>query len=138
MTSGTIVDLTVPSITSDEALRIARQDAERVYRDLVDLRHPVAADPDLLVEEDTDPLLLEEGAKPLCELLVRGDVPVAEEDLAHSSTKNCSMVREASAGRGGSARGGWRSSSGRNLAVGGCREKRSCAAFGADDGREKL
>lgn len=50
----------------------------------IDLRDPIEADPDLLVDEDAEPPLLEEGAELLRELLVRWDVPVAEEDLAHS------------------------------------------------------
>jgi hypothetical protein len=46
MTPGTIAELTVPSITSDQALRIARQDAERVYRDLSSYRASVSLEPD--------------------------------------------------------------------------------------------
>ena len=34
MSSTALQEVTVPDITSDEALRIARLDAERVYRDL--------------------------------------------------------------------------------------------------------
>ena len=85
-----VVFLSEESIRSD----MVRQEVEtalelRNQGELaIDLRHPIEADPDLLVEEDTEPPLLEIGAKPLRELLVRGDVPVAEEDLAHSSTKD--------------------------------------------------
>jgi hypothetical protein len=46
MTPGTIADLMVPSITSDQALRIARQDAERVYRDLSPYRASVSLEQD--------------------------------------------------------------------------------------------
>ena len=46
MTPGTIADITVPSITSDQALRIARQDAERVYRDLSPYRASVSLEQD--------------------------------------------------------------------------------------------
>ena len=46
MTFSPIADLTVPSITSDQALRIARQDAERVYRDLSSYRATVSLEPD--------------------------------------------------------------------------------------------
>lgn len=46
MTPGTITDLTAASITSDQALRIARQDAERVYRDLSPYRASVSLEQD--------------------------------------------------------------------------------------------
>lgn len=46
MTPGTIAVLTVPSITSDQALRIARLDAERVYRDLSPYRASIALEQD--------------------------------------------------------------------------------------------
>jgi len=46
MTLGTIAALTVPSITSDQALRIARLDAERVYRDLSPYRASVSLEQD--------------------------------------------------------------------------------------------
>ena len=46
MTPGTIADLMVPSITIDQALRIARQDAERVYRDLSSYRASVSLEQD--------------------------------------------------------------------------------------------
>lgn len=46
MTPSTIADLAVPSITSDQALRIARQDAERVYRDLSSYRTSVSLERD--------------------------------------------------------------------------------------------
>lgn len=59
----------------------------------VDLRHSIEADFDLLVEEDMETPRFEKGAKPFGELLVRKDVPVAQEDLVHSSTRNCSMAR---------------------------------------------
>jgi hypothetical protein len=46
MTLGTTAVLTVPSITSDQALRIARLDAERVYRDLSPYRASIALEQD--------------------------------------------------------------------------------------------
>lgn len=46
MASGTIAELTAISITSDEALKIARLDAERVYRDLSPYRASVALEHD--------------------------------------------------------------------------------------------
>jgi hypothetical protein len=46
MTPGTIANLTVPSITSDQALRIARQDAERIYHDLSPYRASVSLEQD--------------------------------------------------------------------------------------------
>ncbi|HYU33271.1 MAG TPA: hypothetical protein VEW48_14010 [Thermoanaerobaculia bacterium] len=46
MTPGTIADLTAPTITSDQALKIARQDAERVYHDLAPYRATVSLEPD--------------------------------------------------------------------------------------------
>lgn len=46
MEPGTIEKVAVPSITSDQALRIARQDAERVYRDLAPYRASVSLEPD--------------------------------------------------------------------------------------------
>ena len=46
MTLGTIATLTVPSITSDQALRIARLDAERIYRDLSSYRASVSLEVD--------------------------------------------------------------------------------------------
>ena len=46
MASGTIEEIAVPSITSDEALRIARLDAERVYRDLSSYRASVSLEQD--------------------------------------------------------------------------------------------
>jgi hypothetical protein len=46
MTIGTAASLTVPSITSDQALRIARLDAERVYRDLSPYRASIALEQD--------------------------------------------------------------------------------------------
>ena len=46
MAAGTIEEVTVPSITSDQALRIARLDAERVYRDLSPYRASVSLEPD--------------------------------------------------------------------------------------------
>jgi len=46
MAVSTIEELTVPSITSDQALRIARLDAERVYRDLSHYRASVSLEPD--------------------------------------------------------------------------------------------
>jgi len=44
--TGTTAALTAPSITSDQALRIARMDAERVYRDLASYRASVSREPD--------------------------------------------------------------------------------------------
>jgi len=41
MPSSVIPEVTAPSITSDQALRIARLDAERVYRDLSPYRASV-------------------------------------------------------------------------------------------------
>lgn len=46
MEAGTIEAVTVPSITSDQALRIARLDAERVYRDLSLYRASVSLEAD--------------------------------------------------------------------------------------------
>jgi hypothetical protein len=46
MTLGTIAALTVPAITSDQALRIARLDAEQIYRDLSPYRASVALEQD--------------------------------------------------------------------------------------------
>jgi hypothetical protein len=46
MTPSTTAVLTVPSITSDQALRIARLDAERVYRDLSPYRASIALEQD--------------------------------------------------------------------------------------------
>ena len=46
MTLGTAASLTIPSITSDQALRIARLDAERVYRDLSPYRASIALEQD--------------------------------------------------------------------------------------------
>ncbi|MFY9825489.1 MAG: hypothetical protein WAM82_29215 [Thermoanaerobaculia bacterium] len=46
MTFGTAAALKVPSITSDQALRIARLDAERVYRDLSPYRASVSLEQD--------------------------------------------------------------------------------------------
>jgi hypothetical protein len=46
MVVSTIEELTVPSITSDQALRIARLDAERVYRDLSPYRASVSLELD--------------------------------------------------------------------------------------------
>lgn len=46
MISGTMAVLTVPAVTSDQALRIARLDAERVYRDLSPYRASVSLEPD--------------------------------------------------------------------------------------------
>lgn len=46
MTPGTIADRTAPSITSDQALRVARLDAEQVYRDLSPYRVSVALEQD--------------------------------------------------------------------------------------------
>lgn len=46
MTSSTAQEIVVPSITSDQALRIARMDAERVYRDLSPYRASVALEQD--------------------------------------------------------------------------------------------
>ncbi len=45
MTPGTIA-VSVPSITSDQALRIARLDAEKVYRDLSPYRASVSLEED--------------------------------------------------------------------------------------------
>ncbi len=46
MASSVIQEVTVPSITSDQALRIARLDAERVYRDLSPYRASVVLEED--------------------------------------------------------------------------------------------
>ena len=46
MTPATIAALAVPSITSDQALRVARLDAERVYRDLSPYRASVSLEQD--------------------------------------------------------------------------------------------
>ena len=46
MTLATIAAFKVPSITSDQALRIARLDAERVYRDLSPYRASVSLEQD--------------------------------------------------------------------------------------------
>ena len=46
MTPGTIATLTIPSVTSDQALRIARLDAERVYHDLSSYRASVSLEQD--------------------------------------------------------------------------------------------
>jgi hypothetical protein len=46
MPSSTARQVTVPSLTSDQALRIARLDAERVYRDLSPYRASVALEED--------------------------------------------------------------------------------------------
>ena len=46
MATSTIKNVTVPSITSDQALRIARLDAERVYRDLSPYRVSISLEPD--------------------------------------------------------------------------------------------
>lgn len=46
MTLGTAASLTSPPITSDQALRIARLDAERVYRDLSPYRASIALEQD--------------------------------------------------------------------------------------------
>jgi hypothetical protein len=46
MTFGTSAVLTIPSITSDQALRIARLDAEKVYRDLSPYRASIALEED--------------------------------------------------------------------------------------------
>lgn len=46
MATGTLKKVTVPSITSDQALRIARMDAERVYRDLSPYRASVSLELD--------------------------------------------------------------------------------------------
>lgn len=46
MTPGTIEAVMVPSITSDQALRIARLDAEQVYRDLSPYRASVSLEQD--------------------------------------------------------------------------------------------
>ena len=46
MATSTIERIIVPSITSDQALRIARLDAERVYRDLSQYRASVSLEPD--------------------------------------------------------------------------------------------
>jgi hypothetical protein len=46
MATSTIGKIAVPSITSDQALRIARLDAERVYRDLSPYRASISLEPD--------------------------------------------------------------------------------------------
>jgi len=46
MTPGTIANLKAPFITSDQALRIARQDAEQAYRDLSPYRASVSLEQD--------------------------------------------------------------------------------------------
>lgn len=46
MASSPTQEVLVPSITSDQALRIARVDAERVYRDLSPYRASVALEQD--------------------------------------------------------------------------------------------
>ena len=46
MAPGTIAKVTVPSITSDQALRVARLDAERAYRDLSPYRASVSLERD--------------------------------------------------------------------------------------------
>jgi hypothetical protein len=76
-------------VAADRVLGEENDEGIRRPKLAVDLRHPIEADPDLLVEEDTQPPLLEEGGKPLRELLVRRDVPIAHEDLTHNFI-NCS------------------------------------------------
>jgi hypothetical protein len=46
MATSTIEKVTIPFITSDQALRIARLDAERVYRDLSLYRASISLEPD--------------------------------------------------------------------------------------------
>lgn len=46
MATSTLEKVTVPSITSDQALRIARMDAERVYHDLSPYRASVSLESD--------------------------------------------------------------------------------------------
>jgi hypothetical protein len=46
MPASTAQEITAPSLTSDEALRIARLDAERVYRDLSAYRVGVVLEQD--------------------------------------------------------------------------------------------
>jgi len=46
MATSTIEKVMIPAITSDQALKIARLDAERVYRDLSPYRASVSLEPD--------------------------------------------------------------------------------------------
>ena len=46
MATSTIEKVMIPSITSDQALKIARLDAERIYRDLSPYRASVSLEPD--------------------------------------------------------------------------------------------
>lgn len=46
MANGSFAELTIPAITSDEALRIARLDAERAYRNLAPYRASVSLEQD--------------------------------------------------------------------------------------------
>ena len=89
-------DLLAHHVAADRILGEKNDEGVRRAELAVDLRDPVEADPDLLVEEDAEPPRLEVRVEPLRELFIARDVPVAEEDLAH---RIFSILAEASAQR---------------------------------------